>query len=663
MNKQVADVFTADGALSRAIDGFQPRPAQLRMAEAIAAMSDEHPLLVVEAETGTGKTFAYLAPALLATQQHDDRFRVIVSTGTKALQEQLFHRDLPRLREALAPGAVTALLKGRSNYLCIQRMEQFVARPVAMDKQQGVVMQQQARQVRQWANQTRTGDLGELTSLPEDALILPQITSTTDNCLGRDCPAYDDCYLVKARQRALEADVVVVNHHLFFADAVLKDSGFGELIPAAHMVIFDEAHQIPDIASQYFSDSLSTRQLRELGQDLRLLYSTELKDLKPLDTIAAQLEKGALDLRLQFSRDPQRGNWREAMQRSEVETDSLRLGETFERALAIVKAALGRSKNLDQCYERLTILKARWQQLTETRRTGYSFWYETTPRHLSVHQTPLSVAEKFSAYMNSRQSRWVFTSATLAVDSKFTHFTQRLGLNKAKTLLLTSPFDFSRQAMLYAPRYLPAPSHPSMATRFAQIARPLIDANHGGTFLLFTSYRMLNQVAELLQDSLDRQVLIQGSTSKRVLLEQFVEAGNAVLLGTSSFWEGVDVRGDALRLVMIDKLPFASPDDPLLQARLEDCTLRGGKPFYDVQIPQAVITLKQGAGRLIRDTADSGALVVCDQRLSGRDYGATFLASLPAMQRTRCMDDVIEFLRETATPAAGTTDLLNEESV
>lgn len=667
MNKKLADVFTTDGALSRAIEGFQPRPAQRRMAEAIAAMDGEHSALVVEAETGTGKTFAYLAPALLASQQADDRFRVVVSTGTKALQEQLYHRDLPRLRDALSPRAVTALLKGRANYLCIQRMEQFVGRPVAMDKHQNQqTVQQQAREVRQWANQTKTGDLSELTSLPEDALILPQITSTTDNCLGRDCPAYDDCYLVKARQRALDADIVIVNHHLFFADTVLKDGGFGELIPAADMVIFDEAHQIPDIASQYFSESLSTRQLRELGQDMRLIYSTELKDLKSLNTIAEQLEKVALDLRLQFSRDAQRGSWRDAIRRPDITSNCQRLTDIFERASAIVKEALGRSKTLDQCYERLVLFRARWEQLTQTNRTGYSFWYETTARHLIINQTPLSVADRFSAYMKSRQSRWVFTSATLAVDGQFNHFTQRLGLKSATTLLLSSPFDFSRQAMLYTPRYMPAPSDPAMAEFFVNITLPLVEANYGGTFLLFTSYRMLNQVAEKLQQAAEldgRPVLIQGSTTKRLLLERFVEAGNAVLLGTSSFWEGVDVRGDALRLVVIDKLPFAAPDDPLLQARLEDCTLRGGKPFRDVQIPEAVITLKQGAGRLIRDTADSGVLVVCDQRLSGRDYGGIFLTSLPAMQRTRRQEDVIAFLQAAPVQPPGILEQTKKEPV
>lgn len=637
----ISAVFAPDGALSKTIEGFQPRQAQLEMAQAISELTDEQPLLVVEAETGTGKTFAYLAPALLG--QAGKRQQVIISTGTKNLQEQLFHRDLPRLREALAPGCVAALLKGRSNYLCLHRMNQFVASPPRSEK----VLLQQAQVVKQWANQTRSGDIGELTSLPEDALVLPQITSTQDNCLGRDCPDYDDCYLVKARKEAMEADIVVVNHHLFFADAVLKDTGFGELIPQADMVIFDEAHQIPDIASQYFSESLSSRQLSELAQDLRLLYSTELKDLKQLDRVADQLEKCARDLRLQFSREPERGNWREVMQKDAVANDAARLLEALERGQAITKAALGRNKTLDQCYERLVLLKGRWQQLMDTKRTGYSFWYETTPRQISVHQTPLSVADKFSNYIESQKMRWVFTSATLAVGDSFEHFTHRLGLESARTLVLPSPFDFSTQALLCMPRYLPQPSDPAMYQAVLNIARDLIRCNRGGTFLLFTSYRMLNKVAEVLVNELERPVLVQGHTSKRELLDQFVAAGDAVLLGTSSFWEGVDVRGDALRCVIIDKLPFASPDDPLLQARIEDCKLRGGNPFAEVQIPQAVISLKQGAGRLIRDANDSGVLVVCDNRLVSRQYGKTFLQSLPAMQRTRSLDRVKSFLQQT----------------
>lgn len=648
----VATVFAADGLLSQAITGFQPRPAQQQMAEAIAEMSDAAPILVVEAETGTGKTFAYLAPALLAAHDNGARKKVIVSTGTKNLQEQLFHRDLPQIRAVLAPDAVVALLKGRSNYLCIQRMEQFVAQPGRPELGAAVQLQHQARVVRAWANRTKSGDLGELTELPEGALILPQITSTADNCLGRDCPAYTDCYLVKARQQALEADIVVVNHHLFFADAVLKDTGFGELIPHADLVVFDEAHQVPDIASQYFSESLSTRQLQEIGQDLRLLQSTELKDLRQLSSIGDQLEKCGKDLRLHLSRDPQRGNWRDQMQRAELQQDATRLADSLDKAQAITKAALGRNKVLDQCYERLVMLKARWQQLTHTSRTGYSFWFETTSRHLTVHQTPLSVADKFSQYMRTQQMHWVFTSATLAVNGSFTHFTERLGLVSSaeqgvRSLVLASPFDFYRQAMLYLPRYLPAPNDPAMATAFAEEALQLIDANPGGTFLLFTSYRMLNQVATLLNERLQRLVLVQGTTSKRELLDQFVDAGDAVLLGTSSFWEGVDVRGDALRLVMIDKLPFAAPDDPLLQARIEDCKLRGHNPFEHVQIPQAVISLKQGAGRLIRDANDSGVLVVCDNRLVQKNYGQTFIGSLPAMNRTRERAQVCEFLRQS----------------
>lgn len=642
----VTQVFAEQGRLSQAIEGFQPRAAQVQMAQAIAQMSSDSAVLVVEAETGTGKTFAYLAPALMAHNEHGERKKVIVSTGTKNLQEQLFHRDLPRVREALAPDAIVALLKGRSNYLCLHRMQQFVAQSGRPDPSVAIQLQYEARVVRHWANQTRSGDLGELTELPEDAMILPQITSTADNCLGRDCPDYQDCYLVKARQEALEADVVVVNHHLFFADAVLKDTGFGELIPHADLVVFDEAHQVPDIASQYFSESLNTRQLADLAQDLRLLYSTELKDLRQLGQLGDQLDKSAKDLRLQFGRDPERGNWREQKQRSTLQQDCVRLADILDTAQAVTKAALGRNKTLDQCYERIVLLKARWQQLNHTERTGYSFWYETSPRQLSVHQTPLSVADKFSSYMQSQSMQWVFTSATLAVHGRFDHFTQRLGLASAQTLVLASPFDYASQALLYLPRYLPAPNDPKMAQAFATEALALIEHNRGGTFLLFTSYRMLNQVAQLLEGQCDRLLLTQGSTSKRELLEQFVDAGDAVLLGTSSFWEGVDVRGEALSLVMIDKLPFAAPDDPLLQARIEDCKLRGQNPFQQVQIPQAVISLKQGAGRLIRDAFDRGVLAVCDNRLVQKDYAQTFVASLPAMQRTRDRQRVCEFLAQ-----------------
>ncbi|RUO37227.1 ATP-dependent helicase [Aliidiomarina shirensis] len=648
---EVTAVFTSGGALSKSLPGFQPRPAQQKMAAAIESLSKAGDQLVVEAETGTGKTFAYLAPALLRGG------KVILSTGTRNLQEQLFHRDLPQLRDALAPQAVAALLKGRSNYLCLNRLEQSIKHPEDADS----TVLAQLQEVRDWANRTRSGDLGELASLPEDAPVIPRVTSTIDNCLGRDCPQYEDCYLVKARKEALEADIVVVNHHLFCADLVLKDTGFGELIPAADMVVFDEAHQLPDIASQYFSDTVSTRGLVDLCKDLQFLYKTVVRDAKSLSQIADQLERAARDLRLNFPMDPERGNWRDALNQDERAKASTHLAELISRAQAICKNLVGRDKDLDQCFERLDLIRKRWDLLLNTQVTGYSYWYETSQRHLTVHRTPLSVAEPFGRQLAEQEARWVFTSATLTVDGSFDYFSERLGLGNAKTLILDSPFDFAKQAMLCLPRYLPEPHAPQMADALISIVRDVIAVNPGGTFVLFTSHRMLQKVAQALTDTIDRPLMVQGQSSKRELLSTFVEAGNGVLLGTSSFWEGVDVRGDALTCVIIDKLPFTSPDEPLLQARVEDCRMRGGDPFASIQIPQAVIAMKQGAGRLVRDVTDRGVLIVCDNRIVTKRYGATFLSSLPAMARTRSLAKTLQFL--AAADALKGTDVPIMEAV
>ncbi|MDV6317177.1 ATP-dependent DNA helicase [Idiomarina sp. HP20-50] len=632
----VLSVFKPTGELAQAITNFQPRAAQQQMAEAIAATVKKKGQLVVEAETGTGKTFAYLAPVLLG------KGKAIISTGTKNLQEQLFHRDLPTLRKVLAPEKVVALLKGRSNYLCLHRMEQATQQAGQFSKD----IQNQLITVKRWSTTTRSGDMGELNALPEDAAVRPQVTSTQDNCLGRDCPVYEDCHLVKARKEAMEADIVVVNHHLFFADMALKDTGFGELIPSVDTVVFDEAHQIPDIASQYFGETVSSRQLTELCEELQRLCMTELKDLSQASAMARTLLQTLKDWRLLFPRDPMRGNWRDWRRKPEVAEVAERVQERLTLLTEVMKTAIGRNKDFDNLHERAEQHLYIWRQLMDVERTGYSFWFETTPRHVSLHQTPLSVAKTFGGYIKRNKMSWVFTSATLAVNGQFDYFTKRLGIEDADTLLLESPFDFARQAKLCLPRYLPEANDPNRHQMLTEIAEQCVKVNRGGTFLLFTSHRMLQQMASILRERLDRDILVQGELGKTELLETFTKQGNAVLLGTSSFWEGVDVRGDALKCVIIDKLPFASPDDPLLNARVEDARLRGVDAFSTIQLPQAIIALKQGAGRLIRDKDDSGVLIVCDSRLVTRQYGKQFLSSLPAMSRTRNLNEALSFLAQ-----------------
>lgn len=635
MRSLVTAAFAEQGTLAKHLNGFRPREAQQQMAQAVTDAIENSQALVVEAGTGTGKTYAYLVPALLSGK------KVILSTGTKNLQEQLFLRDLPRVQQALAVPVHTALLKGRANYLCLFRLEQHYHHVPVQDPQ----LIQDLSLIKKWSAETQTGDTGELTYIAEDSKALPYVTSSTDNCLGKDCPAYEDCYLVKARKKAQAADLVVVNHHLFFADLALKDTGFGELLPQMEVVIFDEAHQLPDIASDYFGENFSSRALIDLCRDIDIACKTELKDMQ-LARTAEKLVSLLKDWRLQFATDPQKGNWREVWQQPAMQTAVQRVADAVEVLYEVLKSSLGRSEIIDSCFERLAQSRGRLQKLTDMQQTGVSLWFDTTRLHVTLHLTPLSIADKFCQVVFNQQRSWVFTSATLSVDEGFSHYTEQMGLQQAATLLLHSPFDYQQQALLCVPRFLPEPHQQAMTDALLKLAVQLIQANNGRCFFLFTSHRMLQQMAALLPEQVTQPVLVQGTTSKRILLEQFVKLDNAVLLGTGSFWEGVDVRGDTLSCVIIDKLPFASPDDPLLQARSEDCAKRGKDPFAEVQLPQAVITLKQGVGRLIRDVTDRGVLVICDNRLVTKPYGSVFLKSLPPMRRSRNLNDAIDFLQQ-----------------
>lgn len=632
---QIIKTFSETGELSQHIKGFRPRAEQLDMAKAVGKTIKNKTALVVEAGTGTGKTFAYLAPALLAKK------KTIVSTGSKNLQDQLFNRDLPAIKKALGYSGKIALLKGRANYLCLERLDQVIAQGVLGDKS---VLADLAK-VRKWNNSTQSGDLSECTELAEDSPILPQLTSTTDSCLGSDCPNYADCYVALARKRALAADLVVVNHHLFCADMAVKESGFGELIPQAEVIIFDEAHQLPDIASQYFGQSLTSRQLFDICKDINIVYRTELKDMQQLGIATDHLQKMVQDFRLLLGEGSQRGNWRELLAQSAVKKGYEILKEKLDFMSDVIKLALGRSQTLDSIFERIATAKNQLARLADTSITGYCYWYETFNRQFGLHITPLTVSDKFGEQMHAKEAAWIFTSATLEVGGSFRHFCERLGIENAEQKVLQSPFNYSEQALLCVPRYLPSSNQKHTLTKLAEMLLPIIEANKGRCFVLCTSYFMMRGLAEHFREHSQLSILLQGETSKGKLLEQFVHEEHSVLVATSSFWEGVDVRGDALSLVIIDKLPFSSPDEPLLKARIEDCKLQGGEPFNDIQIPEAVIALKQGVGRLIRDVTDKGAVIICDSRLVNRAYGETFLKSLPNAKRTRDLGKVIEFLQ------------------
>lgn len=634
----VSDDFAENGILTRTIPGFHPREAQRQMAKSITETIDKQGVLIAEAGTGTGKTYAYLVPALRSGK------KTIISTGSKALQDQLYSRDLPTIIEAINYDGNTALLKGRSNYLCLERLDQQMLSGGDLEAE----VLSDVMYVRQWSTQTEDGDVSRCHSVAEDSRVWPLVTSTNDNCLGSDCPRYKECYVLSARKKAMDADIVVVNHHLFMADTVVKDTGFGELIPEAEIMIFDEAHQIPDIASHYFGQQLTSRQLFDLARDMTVAYRTEVRDQVQLQKSADRLTQMVMDFRLVLGETGYRGNLRELLQGGETKRFLTLLDDALELSYDVMKLSLGRSQLLDSAFERATVYRNRLKRLIDTTIPGYSYWFESYGRHFLLAITPLSVADKFRELIKSHKSSWVFTSATLSVNEQMSYYTDRLGLENATTLILNSPFDYQHQTLLCVPRYLPPLNQPYTAKRLAAMLTPVILKNQGRCFFLCTSHAMMRGLAEEFKASLPLPVLMQGEMSKTQLLQKFVSSGNALLVATQSFWEGVDVRGDTLSCVIIDKLPFTAPDDPLLRARIDDCELRGGDAFRDVQIPDAVISLKQGVGRLIRDVHDYGAIIVCDDRLVSRAYGEVFLSSLPPSPRTRSLEKTMNFLSQRA---------------
>lgn len=634
LNAGLQHAFASEGALAEAIDGFKRRPQQLEMAQAIHDAIERTAVLVAEAGTGTGKTFAYLVPALLAGG------KVIVSTGTKTLQDQLFDRDLPAVRKALAAGASAALLKGRSNYVCLYRLRRSAAAGVASREEAS-----QLRRIERFAAGSATGDRADLADVPEDAPIWAHATSTRDNCLGQGCPDYGDCFVMRARRNALAADVVVINHHLFFADVVLRDEGISELLPACNTVIFDEAHQLPETARLFFGETVSSTQLVEIARDARAELRAAGGASPELEALANRMEKAARDLRLALGDTASRLSWSQALHLPGFD-DSL---EVLQRCLRQfqepLEAQAERSEGLAACARRAATARAAVARMRETEATEEVRWVEVFAHGVRLHVTPLSSAELFSRQMADHPRAWIFTSATLAMGEEFGHFTRELGLGAAQTRRWASPFDFPNQALLYLPKGLPAdPNDAAFTDAVVDAALPVIEASGGRAFLLFTTLRALRKAHERLRGALRYPLLVQGTGSRSELLARFRSLGNAVLLGSQSFWEGVDVRGEALSVVVIDKLPFAPPDDPVLAARIEAIRAREGNPFTELQLPQAVLQLKQGAGRLIRDETDRGVLMLCDPRLVSKAYGRQILKSLPPMKPTRSLAEVAQFL-------------------
>ena len=630
----MATLLGAGGPFEENLSGFQPRREQIELAEAVSETLAAGGLLVAEAGTGTGKTLAYLVPVL------SSGLRTVISTGTKTLQDQLFFRDLPLVLRALDVSADIALLKGRANYLCIHRLEQ--------SRREGQYPTREAigelEAVQAWAGKTRDGDLTVANVIPDDSAVWPMVTSTNDNCLGSQCPDFEDCYVLKARRRAQDADVVVVNHHLLFADMAIKQRGFGEVLPGAEAFVVDEAHQAPELASRFFSASLTRRRMSDLFRDI-LAEASELAG--GLGSVRAEVEQARQALaELQAamaSHLGERGTWQELIRHEPLRIALQNLDQAVADLAAPLEALDGASRGIDACIERRAELQGLFDALDSAGGAGVVRWYERRGRGFGLHITPLDVSDIFRRYREELDAAWVFTSATLSVAGDFGHFTRALGLEEARTLALDSPFDYERNALLWLPFLGVEPRDPAYIETLTQQLVPVLEASRGRAFLLFTSHRALKTAAERLAGAVDFPLFIQGQAPRSTLLESFRTSGNGVLLGTASFWEGVDVIGDALSLVVIDKLPFAAPDDPVLEAHGERLRSEGGNPFMELSLPQAVIALKQGAGRLIRDVNDRGVLAICDPRLHSRGYGGTFLDSLPPMRRTRDLDAVIEF--------------------
>ena len=656
--QSIHELLDVNGPLEQTIDGFSPRIQQQEMAEAIAEALRFADTLVAEAGTGTGKTVAYLVPALLSEK------KIIISTGTKNLQDQLFFRDLPQVRSALGVSASTALLKGRANYACLYRFQQLINEG-RLERHQ--ISQVQA--IQSWLQHTKSGDIGECDEVAEDAHIWPQVTSTTDNCLGSECPNINDCYVAKARKNAQDADILVVNHHLFFADLALRDEGFGEILPGAEGFIFDEAHQLADTATQFFGLSLSSRQFSELAKDALVEIMQHAPDEGLIRAATERLEHASKNFRLLLGNGQRRAPWSTLQNQDDIRAAL----ETLEK---ILKVHVDRSTGIEKCWQRardqltkLDVFEASDDKYEEDEGSRvpdrmsfasdeepqtdeYIQWFETTQRGFVLRLSPTSISNTFHNYVANHEAAWIFTSATLAVGEDFSYFTNNLGLHHATTHHWQSPFDYAKQSLLYLPKSMPEPSSRNYTRSVVDAAIPVIEASEGRAFVLVTSYRALKDIARYLEDEIEYPILVQGSQPRTELLNQFRKLGDAVLVGTSSFWEGVDVKGEALSCVIIDKLPFAAPDEPLLQARIQNMKANGQNPFFEYQIPEAVINLKQGVGRLIRDVNDYGVLMLCDPRLTSKGYGRIFIQNLPSMPLTREQHDVEKFFAGLKTEAA-----------
>ncbi len=643
-DQQVEELLDSDGPFATVNPNFRTRPEQQQMAVAVNQAINQSSNLLIEAGTGVGKTFAYLLPAVLSDKS------VVISTGTKNLQDQLFKKDLPVVLKVLDCSPPTALLKGRNNYLCEYRLESSLASGRLPDARAVTHL----NLVNRWRDKTLTGDLSELASLPEDSPAISYVTSTAENCLGQDCPFIEKCFLANAREKARKAKILVVNHHLLLADLVLKEDGFGELLPDTDVFIIDEAHHLNKVAYQFYGDSISSRQINDLCREVELEYRTQVTDSRDLLLESQRLAKQAKEFRLALPEFDLKADWNPDI---EMQKEIDELSNKINNLFSIVKVNSSRTKVLESCFERLMQFRYvmenfQFKNKSEDENNQPRInWYETMKSGFRLHTTPLNIATLFQqSRQRYAESSWVMTSATLSVNGHYQHYIDGLGWDEIRSLTLPSSFDYQKQAMLYVPRGLPSVKSASHSRAMLESILPLLQQTEGRAFLLFTSYRALTAAAEALREYDIFNCLVQGEASRQELLTRFVEEDKAVLMATGSFWEGVDVRGDDLIFVVIDKLPFAPPDDPILNAKMQQCRNNGGNPFFDLQIPEAVLSLKQGCGRLIRSLDDRGIICICDPRLVGKPYAEVFLNSLPDMKKTRDPQLVAEFI----------TDIINQ---
>ena len=654
---EVDRIFGAGGPLAPAVGTFKPRQSQTEMAKAIAHAISEQGTLIAEAGTGTGKTFAYLVPALLWGG------KTIISTGTKNLQDQLFSRDIPTVRAALRAPVSVALLKGRSNYLCHYHLERTLSNGRLTSRDDVGHL----REISRFIKMSQSGDKAELTKVPETASVWNLVTSTRENCVGQECQYYQDCFVMKARREAQQADVVVVNHHLFFADVALKEGGMAELLPSANTIIFDEAHQLPEVATLFFGTTVSTGQVLELCRDVLAEGLAHARGGVDWAKVVTVVEKAARDLRLTFPEGGTRLSLPQIPPSSEFFPALEKLKEELEGLIDVLEAQAERAETIEQCRVRAVELLEQYKAWKSQPKKGKEvdgahhagddavLWVEAFSSSLQLHKTPLSIAPIFAGQRAGTPRSWIFTSATLAVKNDFKHFTAQLGMTGEPAQSWPSPFNYQEQGILYVPTGLPEPNTFGYTDAVVDMALPVIEAAGGRCFFLCTTIRAVNRVAERLREEfaargLDFPLFVQGERGRTELLDSFRNAGNAVLVGSQSFWEGVDVRGEALSLVIIDKLPFAPPDDPVLAARIEVMEKKGMNGFVHHTLPEAIINLKQGAGRLIRDVEDRGVLMLCDPRVISKPYGRRIWQSLPPFRRTRVQAEVIEFFATSNSP-------------